>query len=145
MFIATHQCTAYIFWYFFSGTSLLCRPCGDLNKNAELLSFTDHVIVIERNSNLYRIVDARARERYRIWLKFADGTEGEVDLSYLAGKGVFSEWAEKNTFAKVDIGPDGELIWPGGADLCPDSLYMKVTGLNPDQVFPKLRGQSISA
>jgi hypothetical protein len=110
-----------------------------------LLSLPDHVIVIWRNSNLCRIVDAQARERYRIWLKFSDGIEGEVDLSYLAGKGVFSEWVEKNTFGMVVVGPAGELIWPGGADLCPDSLYMKVTGLSPEQMFPQLRGQSISA
>ena len=37
------------------------------------------------------------------------------------------------------------LIWPNGADLCPDSLYMKVTGLTSEQVFPTLRGQSVSA
>ena len=94
---------------------------------------------------MYKITEVQIKERYRIWLKFTDGTEGEVDLSHLAGKGVFSEWTDQNTFSKVEIGSSGELIWPGGADLCPDSLFMKITGLNPEQVFPTLRGQSVSA
>ena len=94
---------------------------------------------------MHKIVEVKTIENYRIWIKFIDGTEGEVDLTHLAGKGVFSEWTKSNSFAKVEIGSSGELIWPNGADLCPDSLYMKVTGLTPEQVFPTLRGQSVSA
>ena len=36
-----------------------------------------------------RPVEVRALEPYRIWLRYDDGAEGEVDLSYLAGDGVF--------------------------------------------------------
>ena len=94
---------------------------------------------------MHKIVEVRPKGKYLIWVKFGDGTECEVDLSHLAGKGVFSEWIESNSFTKVKIGSSGELIWPSGADLCPDSLYMKVTGLTPEQVFPTLRGQSVGA
>jgi hypothetical protein len=31
---------------------------------------------------------------YRIYLEFADGTKGEVDLSRLAGNGVFRPWED---------------------------------------------------
>jgi len=30
--------------------------------------------------------------RYRVWLRYQEGTEGEVDLSHLVGKGAFSVW-----------------------------------------------------
>ncbi len=33
--------------------------------------------------------DVQPRVGYRIWLRYADGVAGEVDLSHLAGKGVF--------------------------------------------------------
>ena len=33
--------------------------------------------------------EVEARDGYRIWLRYQDGTAGEVDLSHLAGKGVF--------------------------------------------------------
>ena len=32
------------------------------------------------------------REGYRIWVRFNDGMSGEVDLSAMAGKGVFTAW-----------------------------------------------------
>lgn len=37
-----------------------------------------------------RPVEARALARYRIWLRYHDGTKGEVDLSHVAGRGVFA-------------------------------------------------------
>ena len=41
-----------------------------------------------------KVVDVRPLETYRVWVRFADGTQGEVDLSDLAGKGVFTGWAD---------------------------------------------------
>jgi hypothetical protein len=36
---------------------------------------------------MVRPVEVRRLARYRIWLRYQDGTEGEVDLSHLAGRG----------------------------------------------------------
>jgi hypothetical protein len=38
---------------------------------------------------LYDVVEVRALRNYRIWVRFEDGLAGEVDLSNLAGRGVF--------------------------------------------------------
>ena len=38
---------------------------------------------------LSRLVAAEARPEYRLRVRFSDGVEGEVDLSDVAGKGVF--------------------------------------------------------
>jgi hypothetical protein len=75
-----------------------------------------------------RIVDAEARPDYRLGLRFDDGTEGEVDLSSLVGKGVFAVWSDPAAFARVLADPEsGTVAWPGGIDLCPDQLYHDVT------------------
>ena len=36
-----------------------------------------------------KAVQAKPLDDYRLWLKYADGPEGEVDLSDLAGRGVW--------------------------------------------------------
>ena len=40
---------------------------------------------------------------YRIWLRYSDGAEGEVDLSDIAGRGIFERWNEPGFFEKVYI------------------------------------------
>ncbi len=37
-----------------------------------------------------RPAEVRALEPFRIWLRYDDGIEGEVDLSDIAGRGMFS-------------------------------------------------------
>jgi hypothetical protein len=88
---------------------------------------------------MHRIVKAEPLENHRIDVTFADGTRGVVDLSDLAGRGVFALWNDHAEFRKVRIGDSGELVWSDHVDLCPDSLYMKVTGRKPEEVFPGLR------
>ncbi|MBI2873749.1 MAG: DUF2442 domain-containing protein [Firmicutes bacterium] len=68
-----------------------------------------------------RIVDAGARGGYRVWLKYNDGTEGEVNLSDLAGRGVFKVWEDRRVFETVRVTEGGALMWEGGLDLCPDA------------------------
>ena len=70
---------------------------------------------------------------------------GVVDLSELVGKGIFTLWRDPHIFEKVRIGSFGELIWEDKIDLCPDSLYLKVTEKKPDDIFPALRRESIYA
>jgi Protein of unknown function (DUF2442) len=75
-------------------------------------------------------------EGYRIWLRYADGVEGEVDLSHLAGRGVFKSWSDRAVFESVHIDGSGAIAWPGDLDLCPDALYLRLTGKTADEVFP---------
>jgi hypothetical protein len=83
--------------------------------------------------------DVKPLERYRLWLKYSDGVEGTVDLSYLAGQGVFAVWDDYAEFQKVHIGPSGEIAWNDQVDLCPDAVYLKLTGKQPRDIFPKLQ------
>jgi hypothetical protein len=86
-----------------------------------------------------RPVEVKPLKNYRIWIKYSDGVEGVIDLSDLAGKGVFTVWQDYREFQKVHIGPSGEIAWSEEIDLCPDAIYMKITGKRPEELFPKLR------
>ena len=80
------------------------------------------------------------REGYRIWLRYADGVEGEVDLSDLAGKGVFTAWNDRRFFERVYISEWRSIAWSDEIELCPDALYMEITGKTPEETMPGLRG-----
>ena len=86
-----------------------------------------------------KITHVESLQAYRLALTLDDGTTGTVDLSGLADKGVFACWNDPAVFAQVRIGSSGELLWGDKVDLCPDALYLKVTGKRPEDVFPALR------
>jgi Protein of unknown function (DUF2442) len=61
-------------------------------------------------------------------LTFADGLSGEVDVLDRMRGPVFEFARTPEGFAKVE--PDAEtgtVVWPGGADLAPDTLYERIT------------------
>ena len=84
-------------------------------------------------------VEVKALPKYKLWVRYSDGAQGEVDLSHLAGKGVFSIWNDTKVFEKVRIGENGEFVWNENVDLCPDSIYLQMTGKSAEQLFPALR------
>ena len=94
---------------------------------------------------MYRITEVKVISNYTLWFKYSDGIEGKVDLSYLVGKGVFSLWNSYEEFKKVSIGSSGELIWGTEVDLCPDSLYLQITGKKPEDLFPSIKRETIHA
>lgn len=76
------------------------------------------------------IVEARATGGHRLYLRFEDGVDGEVDLSKLIEfRGVFAPLQDVQELAKVRVDPElGTVCWPNGADLDPDVLYSVLTG-----------------
>ena len=97
------------------------------------------VMLGNREASMPRLVQVRPRKRYRLWLKYDDGTEGVVDLSEFVGRGVFAIWHDEGRFRQVRIGDGGELVWGEGVDLCADALYLKISGKRADEVFSNLR------
>ena len=92
-----------------------------------------------------KICKVKTLPGYRLDLEFDDGVRGIVDVSENVGKGVFALWCDPTIFEQVSIGSSGELIWADQIDLCPDALYLKVTGKNPEDLFPALRDPTIHA
>lgn len=75
-------------------------------------------------------VNVKSLGKYKIWLKYSDQTEGEVDLSTLANKGIFKIWENGNFFEKVFIDPVSKAIaWNDEIDLCPDTLFLELKGI----------------
>jgi len=91
---------------------------------------------------MFEVVQVKPLPGYRLWLKFSDGTEGIVDLSDMVGRGVFSIWNTPGVFESVRIGPSGDVNWGEEVDLCPDALYLEVTGKKPEDIFPALKKQA---
>jgi hypothetical protein len=87
-----------------------------------------------------KILETRALDGYKIWLKF-----GEADLSHLAGKGVFTLWNNYENFKKFSIENGRSLTWSDEIDIDADSLYLKVTGKKPEELFPALKEESAHA
>ncbi len=86
---------------------------------------------------LIDVAEARPTGGHRLYLRFADGVEGEVDLEGLVRwEGLFAPLRDPSCFAQVRVDPDlGTVVWPNGADLDPDVLYAAVTG-QPVDVTP---------
>lgn len=77
------------------------------------------------------------RDDYRIWLSYSDGAAGEVDLSQLAGRGVFAACNDRAHFASVHIIDYDAVAWDNELELCPDALYMQLTGKSLTDVMPQ--------
>lgn len=86
-----------------------------------------------------RLADIQARSRYHLWLRYDDGEEGEVDLSELAGRGVFQAWETAGAFEAVYLSAHGAVAWSDQLELCPDALYLQLTGKTAEEVFPQLK------
>ena len=92
-----------------------------------------------------RPVEVKALENFRIWLRYDDGTEGEVDLSDVADRGVFKAWNDRAYFEAVRLGSHGAIEWGTDIDICPDAMYLRLTGKSPEEVFPALKSVRVDA
>ena len=86
-----------------------------------------------------KAVEVKPLSGYRIWLRYDDGAEGEVDLSHLAGRGVFKAWTDRKVFESVHVDSSGAIAWNEDLDLCPDALYLRLTGKAAEELFPALK------
>jgi hypothetical protein len=85
------------------------------------------------------LVEIKAKSNFRVYVRYDDGASGIVDLAGFVGKGVFAAWNQPGMFEKVYLAEAGHPEWPGGLDLCPDFLYLQLTGKRAEQVFPALK------
>lgn len=83
------------------------------------------------------VVELEVQEQYKLWLRFDDGTTGTVDLSDSAALGgIFAAWTDLDFWRSAHIVADsGAVAWGDGTevDVCPQSLYLDVTGQTFDE------------
>ncbi|MGA7616855.1 MAG: DUF2442 domain-containing protein [Thermoanaerobaculia bacterium] len=74
----------------------------------------------------YTVTDANYVKDYVIHLRFADGSEGDVDLSAELWGEVFEPLKDPALFRSFTVAEYGTIAWPNGADFAPEFLYARV-------------------
>ncbi len=75
----------------------------------------------------YHVMEARHMGGHVVWLRFRDGTTGEIDLGPLLHGPVFQPLRDPGYFRAFTIHPDFHtLVWPNGADVAPEFLRERV-------------------
>jgi hypothetical protein len=73
------------------------------------------------------IIEVRHLRDFTVWIKYDDGTEGEVDISRSFRGPVFEPLRDVEYFKQVRVNHDiGTIVWPNGADVAPETLYGRV-------------------
>jgi hypothetical protein len=74
------------------------------------------------------IIEARHVRNYTIWLRFEDGSEGEVDLSSELYGPVFEPLKDLAYFSRFRVNPDtGTIEWPNRATSRRNSCTRRLT------------------
>ena len=80
---------------------------------------------------LIEAIHVKAYPDRKLELTFEDGLEAVVDMDCVLKSytGVFAPLLDENYFQLVRVDPElGAIVWPNGADVCPDVLYSHASG-----------------
>lgn len=76
---------------------------------------------------ILHVKEAKHRHDYVIWIRFNDGTEGEVDLTNELEGEVFAPLKDIDKFKSFRVDSILEtILWENGADLAPEFLYENI-------------------
>ena len=92
-----------------------------------------------------RPIAVEPRKDYKIWLRYEDGVEGEVDLSDIPRTEIFEAWNDVSFFESVHISEFDSIAWSEDAELCPNALYIEITGIPIEELMPAVKGLSTHA
>lgn len=78
---------------------------------------------------LYDVVEVKVIKDYILYLRFEDGTKGEVDISKIIPfKGIFSKVQDKEYFSTVYVNHElGTIVWDNGSDISSSCLYSAIS------------------
>jgi len=90
------------------------------------------------------IIDVKVLDGYRLFLRFKDGVEGEIDISDVVPfEGVFARIRDRDEFVKVLVDHQwGTICWPGELDLAPEPLYERLTAGDKSRMYQAERVES---
>ena len=77
---------------------------------------------------MWRVISVEPLHEYCLRVVFADGIEGEIDISDRLFGPVFEPLRDYSLFCQVFVDEFGAICWPNGADLAPDALYETLAG-----------------
>jgi hypothetical protein len=74
-------------------------------------------------------IEVHSAGERRLWILFADGVSGEIDLQHLAGKGIFKKWDYAVPFDGVHINPENHAVaWNEELEIDSYNLYLQLIG-----------------
>ena len=73
------------------------------------------------------VVEVKPEANYFLFVRFADGSDGRVQLAEEDLTGVLAPLREPSFFKRVFV-DHGAVAWPGEIDLAPDAMYRQVAG-----------------
>jgi len=74
-----------------------------------------------------RLLEARCVRDFVLWLRFSDGTEGEVDLAGDLDGPIFEPLRDRAYFRTFVLHQElHTIVWPNGADMAPEFLYERI-------------------
>jgi hypothetical protein len=80
------------------------------------------------------VTAAQARPDYRVWVRFSDGSQGEVDLRetiFSDHRPIVAALRDASAFAALRVESD-TVAWANGFDLAPEFLLHKLRSAGPD-------------
>ena len=78
---------------------------------------------------MIRIISAIPLPGHRLNVTFNDGVEGIFSVEPARRGGVFLKLLDRGVFNAVAVNPDfGCVEWPGGVDLCPETMHQVMSG-----------------
>jgi len=81
----------------------------------------------------YNVVEAKHVRNFTIWVRFEDGTSGEIDLASELWGPVFEPLKDVEYFRNLEVAEYGTVAWPNGADIAPEFLYERVRVVAPER------------
>ena len=76
---------------------------------------------------ILHVLEARYLHDFVIWLRFNDGSTGEVNLEEELYGEVFGSLNNVETFKRFRIDPEiNTIVWENGADFAPEFLREKI-------------------
>ncbi len=79
------------------------------------------------------VTDARTLPDYRLWVRFSDGSEGEIDLKDFVlsdARPIVAALRDPVAFSAIRVEMD-TVVWANGFDLAPEFLYAQVNARAP--------------
>jgi hypothetical protein len=68
------------------------------------------------------VVEVKAESGHRLFVRFADGTSGKMQLAPSELSGALAPLGDPSFFERVFVN-HGAVAWPGDIDLAPDAMF----------------------
>ena len=76
---------------------------------------------------ILHVLEAEYLHDFVIWLRFSDGSKGQIDLEEDLNGEVFGSLKDVEKFRRFHVDPElNTLVWDNGADFAPEFLREKL-------------------